>query len=97
MLKLTRSDENPIVLPSSNDWERRAAFNGNVVFHEGIFHMVYRALSNTQYYQGHSMSLSTIGYTESQDGVTFGNHKQLIQPEYFWETFGCEDPPCHFF
>lgn len=97
MLTLTRASENPILLPGKNDWEKRAAFNGNVVLHDGVYHMVYRALSVTMYYQGNSMSLSTIGYATSTDGVNFTDHRQLIKPEYPWELFGCEDPRVTFF
>jgi beta-1,2-mannobiose phosphorylase / 1,2-beta-oligomannan phosphorylase len=98
MLTLTRASENPILLPSSNnEWERRSAFNGSVVLHRNIFHLVYRAQSEITYYQKNSLSLSTIGYAESKDGVHFSNHKQLIKPEYVWELFGCEDPRITYF
>lgn len=98
MLTLIRSSENPILLPSTtNDWERRAAFNGSVVKSGNSFHMVYRALSQTLYYQGHSLALSTVGYAESKEGIHFTNHRQLIVPEFVWEVFGCEDPRITFF
>lgn len=97
MLTLNRLPENPILLPSSNDWEKKAAFNGSVVDRDGVIHMVYRALSSTTYYEGHSMSLSTVGYTSSTDGKHFSDHKQLLKPEHPWELFGCEDPRVTFF
>lgn len=93
MVTLKRAAENPILLPSSiNDWEKRAAFNGSVIMYENEAHMFYRALSSLTYYQGHSLSLSTIGYATGKDGIHFSNHRQLIQPELSWEIFGCEDP-----
>lgn len=98
MLTLIRSAENPILLPSNSaEWEKRAAFNGSVVKSKDEFHMLYRALSSTMYYQGNSLSLSTVGYAVSRDGVHFSNHKQFIQPEYVWELFGCEDPRITYF
>ena len=93
MHTLTRSTANPILLPNgSNDWEKKAAFNGSVVKQNGQFHMVYRALSNPTYYQGHNLELSTVGYAVSSDGIHFADHRQLIKPEYLWELYGCEDP-----
>ena len=97
MLTLTRADKNPIILPGKDDWEKKAAFNGSVVEHDGIYHMVYRALSVTTYYQGNSMNLSTVGYAQSTDGVNFTDHRQFIKPEHDWEIFGCEDPRVTFF
>lgn len=97
MLMLTRHPQNPILLPSSNEWERKAAFNGSVVATGNAFHMVYRALSQTTFYKGQSMQVSTVGYAQSNDGIHFSEHKQLIQPEYFWEEYGCEDPRITYF
>ncbi len=98
MHMLTRSSANPILLPNgSNEWERKAAFNGSVVKRDGKFHLVYRALSNPTYYQGHNLELSTVGYATSNDGIHFTDHKQLVKPEYLWELFGCEDPRITYF
>jgi predicted GH43/DUF377 family glycosyl hydrolase len=98
MHMLTRSAANPILLPNgSNEWEKKAAFNGSVVKQNGQFHMVYRALSNPTYYQGHNLELSTVGYAVSNDGIHFTDHKQLVKPEYLWELYGCEDPRITFF
>ena len=97
MLTLSRSPKNPILLPGNNDWERKAAFNGSVVEHDGVYHMVYRAQSVMTYYQGNSMSLSTVGYATSTDGVTFEGHRQLLKPEKDWDIYGCEDPRITFF
>lgn len=98
MFNLTRHLNNPIILPSSaNSWEKRAAFNGSVVTQDEKFYILYRAQSETTYYQNHSLSLSTIGIAESKDGINFINHKQFIQPDYAWELYGCEDPRITFF
>jgi len=93
MIKLQRAEENPIISPSSNDWEKKAAFNGCVVEDKGKFYMVYRAVSEPQsYYRGANMEVSSIGLSESLDGVHFENRVQFIKPQNDWEIFGCEDP-----
>lgn len=98
MISLTRAAENPILLPSNtSEWEKKATFNGCVTLRDDLVQMVYRAQSATIYYQGHSLSLSTIGHAQSKDGVHFTDHKQLITPEYVWELFGCEDPRITYF
>lgn len=38
------------------------------------------------------MSLSSVGYARSEDGVHFNGRRPIIQPEYLWERYGCEDP-----
>jgi predicted GH43/DUF377 family glycosyl hydrolase len=55
-------------------------------------HMVYRAMSFPEYVQGVHMSVSSIGYATSTDGIHFNDERQLIKPEHGWEIFGCEDP-----
>ncbi|MBI2031718.1 MAG: hypothetical protein HYT08_03830 [Candidatus Levybacteria bacterium] len=93
MIKLQRADENPIISPSSNDWEKRAAFNGCVVENNGNFYIVYRAVSEPQsYYRGANMEISSIGLAKSPDGIHFENRMQFIKPQNDWEIFGCEDP-----
>jgi predicted GH43/DUF377 family glycosyl hydrolase len=92
MIIVQRSSENPILLPSNNSWEKEAAFNGAVLLDNETFHMVYRAQSEPQQLNGISLSMSTIGYAKSTDGIHFEDHRQLIKPEYEWEKYGCEDP-----
>lgn len=93
MFKLERSIKNPILTPNKkNTWEAEAAFNGCPTKEGTSTHLIYRALSAPQQVQGVTMHLSTIGHAESKDGIEFGEHTQLIKPEYDWEVFGCEDP-----
>jgi len=93
MIELKRNSNNPILKPNqNNDWEAEAAFNPCVIKENQDFHMLYRAMSSTQKLQGVDIQLSTIGYAESHDGIHFGNNRQLIKPDYAWETYGCEDP-----
>src|SRR4030042_2262846 len=93
MLKLTRSFENPILVPDSqNRWESQACFNPSVWKDPTGFKMVYRALSSKIPYFHNEMNVSTIGYAESPDPIHFTGRRQLISPEYDWEKAGCEDP-----
>ncbi len=93
MTSLQRFPENPILKPNfDHPWEHDGAFNGCVIFAEGMYHIVYRALSSEQQHEGQTMRVSTVGYATSTDGKHFGETKQLIVPTEEWEKFGCEDP-----
>lgn len=92
-LQLERYQHNPFISPNpDNFWEAVATFNGCIIKNDGTYHLLYRALSKDQDYQGKHLQLSTIGYTTSKDGVGFTNRKQFIAPEQDWEKYGCEDP-----
>lgn len=93
MIALQRLDQNPILEPNpQNEWEHDGAFNGSVTYVNGVYHMVYRALSSTIDHQGQHMQVSSVGYAKSEDGVHFTEHRQLICPAEEWEKYGCEDP-----
>lgn len=93
MLKIKRSDENPILIPNSdNPWEAEATFNACPILDRGKIHLVYRAMSSEQMNGGLNMQVSSIGYASSKDGIHFKNRRQFIKPENDWERFGCEDP-----
>jgi predicted GH43/DUF377 family glycosyl hydrolase len=93
-----RNIENPIIEPRLyNTWEALATFNPSVIKKGDKFLLLYRAMSLPVKHHGILMSVSSIGYAESTDGVNFYNRRQLIQPEQEWEKFGCEDPRITFF
>jgi beta-1,2-mannobiose phosphorylase / 1,2-beta-oligomannan phosphorylase len=93
VVQVRRSEENPILTPIvDNMWEADGAFNGCPVEDESKIHFVYRAISQPQMVGGHELSLSTVGYAMSRDGIHFTNRHQFIRPEHNWEQFGCEDP-----
>ncbi|HEX7042654.1 MAG TPA: hypothetical protein VF189_05385 [Patescibacteria group bacterium] len=93
MATLSRIQDNPVVSPDPNHpWEKDGAFNGCVVFANGKYHMVFRALSDPIDQNGVKMQVSSIGYAESEDGIHFKEHKQIIKPTEDWEIYGCEDP-----
>ncbi len=88
-----RSYENPILVPRYEvEWDAQGAFNGCPVKDGKYTHMVYRAQSAPQSVGGVMMSLSTIGYARSTDGIHFPERRQLIVPSESWDQFGCEDP-----
>jgi len=93
MLKFNRSEKNPILKPNKkNNWESIAAFNPSVVFDDSKYHIFYRALSNRQNRQGYDLEISSIGCAEGDVYDEFINNRKLIEPEFYWESFGCEDP-----
>ncbi len=93
MTEFKRSEENPILIPlAENDWESEAVFNGCPVVSGRKIHLLYRAVSSPQIISGTRMSISSIGYALSDDGIHFKYRRQFIKPEYDWERFGCEDP-----
>jgi predicted GH43/DUF377 family glycosyl hydrolase len=70
-VKLHRPSNNPILLPdSTSDWECYNVFNPGVIYHQGLFHMFYRA-------QGLDW-ISRIGYATSPDGVHWNRMRQPI-------------------
>lgn len=93
MISITRAPQNPILIPNRmNTWEAEAVFNPCCVKVDGIYHGVYRALSSFGNFSTVMMQQSTIGYIKSTDGIHFEERRQLIQPEFDWEKYGCEDP-----
>jgi predicted GH43/DUF377 family glycosyl hydrolase len=90
---LDRMLENPIITPDKDQaWEAYAAFNPCVVESDNKFHLLYRAMSVPSYVQDVHMSISSIGYAISDNGIHFNKINQFIKPEHGWEAFGCEDP-----
>lgn len=85
-MKLQRHPNNPILKPVVwNEWESLNVFNPAVIYHNGLFHMFYRA-------QGLDY-VSRIGYAVSEDGAHFKRLAQpLLEPQDEWETRGVEDP-----
>ncbi|HVA97170.1 MAG TPA: hypothetical protein VND99_05945 [Candidatus Acidoferrales bacterium] len=98
MITLQRYPENPILNPNPDlEWEHDGAFNGCVAYNDGIYHMVYRALSSEKKQNGITMRVSSVGYASSTDGIHFGDHKLLFGPTEDWEEYGVEDPRITFF
>jgi predicted GH43/DUF377 family glycosyl hydrolase len=85
-MKLQRHAQNPIFLPDpTSDWECYNVFNPGVLYHQGLFHMYYRA-------QGLDW-ISRIGYAVSSDGVNWNRmRKPLLSPSDGSNSRGLEDP-----
>ena len=81
-----RHPENPILLPDpTSDWETYNVFNPAVHYHDGLFHMFYRA-------QGLDW-ISRIGYAVSPDGVHWNRlRRPVLEPASLQEDRGLEDP-----
>ncbi len=79
----------------SHWWEKGAVFNCSVVFHEGGFHMLYRAVwgNYRKTASGFEDYVSFIGYASSTDGIHFSRLPEpVISPRESPEQLGCEDP-----
>lgn len=84
--KLQRYATTPILTPDpSSVWENYNVFNPSVIYHNGLFHMHYRA-------QGMDW-ISRIGYAVSADGVHWNRLREpVLKPEFDYESRGVEDP-----
>jgi predicted GH43/DUF377 family glycosyl hydrolase len=85
-VKLRRHPANPILLPDPHsDWETYNVFNPSVIYHNGLFHMHYRA-------QGLDW-VSRIGYAMSADGVRWNRlRRPVLEPIDESDARGVEDP-----
>ena len=85
-MKLTRHPANPLMLPDpTNPWEAYNVFNPSVIYHNGLFHMHYRA-------QGLDW-ISRIGYAVSEDGINWNRMRQpVLGPQDESDARGVEDP-----
>jgi beta-1,2-mannobiose phosphorylase / 1,2-beta-oligomannan phosphorylase len=84
-MKLQRHSVNPILIPDpTSDWECYNVFNPGVLYHQGLFHMFYRA-------QGLDW-VSRIGYANSPDGVHWNRLRQpVLTPNDGSDSRGVED------
>jgi predicted GH43/DUF377 family glycosyl hydrolase len=94
-MRLDRHPGNPVLRPNpDNAWEAGSVLNGTVIQgDDGIVRMLYRATNGTKIEETGAY-VSSIGYAESKDGVTFERRPEpLISPDQPYEQgLGCEDP-----
>lgn len=93
-IKLTKYTGNPIIKPNPNSpWCARAVFNPTVFYHQGVFHIIFRAMSMD--------NTSTFGYASSSDGynIDYLHPDPIYIPKFEFEAkkiangnSGCEDP-----
>ncbi len=88
-----RYAQNPIISPRPEfSWEAKATFNPAVIYENGKFHIVYRAMSCDD--------TSVFGYASSKDGVHIDERLPIpiYEPSAIFEkklrpgNSGCEDP-----
>lgn len=93
MFVVKRSKNNPIIAPiKEHAFENYSTFNGNPIEIGKKIHLLYRAQSLPESFDGRSFSLSVVAKAESQDGIHFTNREEFISPEHSWERYGLEDP-----
>lgn len=93
MFVVKRYKNNPVLSPDSNNsFENFAAFNGNPIEAGKKIHLLYRAQTIPERFDGGVFSMSVIGRAVSDDGIKFKNKEKFIYPEHDWERFGLEDP-----
>ena len=85
-MKLQRTSSTPVFLPDpTSDWETYNVFNPAVIYHNGLFHMYYRA-------QGLDW-ISRIGYAVSADGTQWNRlRRPVLEPHNGTDSRGLEDP-----
>lgn len=82
-LTLGRSNQNPILSPTSLEWESQAVFNPAAFVADGRVHLLYRAMGPD--------GISRIGYASSSDGIHFD--ERLSYPVYTPSLgYGLPDP-----
>jgi predicted GH43/DUF377 family glycosyl hydrolase len=87
-MQLKKYENNPIIKPIKNHrWESKATFNGGIVYDQGKFHLLYRAIGEYKNY------ISRIGYAVSEDGINFERKAvPVLRPLRLYERWGMEDP-----
>ena len=85
-MELQRHELSPVLLPDvHSEWECTNVFNPAVIFHNGLWHMWYRA-------QGLDW-VSRIGYAVSEDGLHWNRLRQpVLEPVDGSDSRGVEDP-----
>lgn len=90
-MKLERLSPDPILTPRKGvPWEKDAVFNCAAVYHDGTFHLLYRAVAHNP----GDHNRSSIGYAWSRDGIHFDRlDEPVLSPgEVPDEAQGVEDP-----
>ncbi len=92
-VKFIRVSENPILEPvKENFWEAAAVFNSAAVYHNGEYHLIYRA-TDIDAGGKEGAFVSSLGHAVSNDGLHFKRFSTpLLAPEGEQELRGLEDP-----
>ncbi len=89
-MKLQRHSDNPILRPHpGNPWENLVVCNPGVIYHNGVFHMLYRAAGDDKDH------VICFGLATSTDGIHFvrQSDQPVLSPSADGPDAGCiEDP-----
>jgi len=87
MLKLQRSEKNPILTPSNLPWEDMLVFNPGAIMVKDKVYLIYRAMGKSDIYSrlGLAISIDGINFERKNDPLYYGNG----HPD---ESLGIEDP-----
>ena len=87
MLKLQRSEKNPILTPSDLQWENMLVFNPGAIIVGDSVYLIYRAMGKDDLY-------SRLGLATSKDGINFERRQEPLYygDGYPEEALGIEDP-----
>ena len=93
MFTVKRADSNPQISPNKEHfWEAVATFNWCPVKNNKTTYVVYRAISDNEFFRDKKIQLSIIARAETLNGRDFKKREPFIIPEEDFEKFGCEDP-----
>ncbi len=93
-VKLDKYQNNPILTPNPHySWQAKAVLNPTVLYHQGTYHLIYRAMSQD--------NTSVLGYATLSDGynIDYFHPDPIYVPRADFEfkkisngNSGCEDP-----
>lgn len=84
--RLKKYEGNPIIKPGDFQVGSKSIYNPTVILKEGLFYMFAR-------YEEYSDGITgRIAVATSTDGIHFSNMQKILEPEYPYESKGCEDP-----
>ncbi|MCH7764388.1 MAG: glycosidase [Candidatus Marinimicrobia bacterium] len=93
MMKLQRLTTLPVLEPiADHEWERAAVFNSAMVYHNGLFHTIYRA-TDIGGHEKFGRYINTFGYATSKDLIHWDRFDQpILVNDIPQEYRGPEDP-----
>jgi predicted GH43/DUF377 family glycosyl hydrolase len=92
-MKLRRLSDRPVLRPDPrHPWEQAAVFNAAMVFHDGQYHMIYRATDRGGH-ERFGRYINTLGYATSTDLIHWRRRPEpILRNDVPQETRGPEDP-----
>ena len=92
-MELNRFSTEPIFKPEEgHPWEKAAVFNAAGIYHDGLFHMVYRA-TNMGPHERFGRYTNALGYAASEDLIHWQRlPKPILKNDIPQESRGPEDP-----